>query len=579
MTAQHVHEPQVKSDAAPPVQEADSPVRRTRLWSWLSHKFPGLGKEFMPDLDEGSFLYMPSTMPHAAIGEALDVIQKQDMAIRSIPEIESVVGKIGRVESALDPAPISMVETVITYVPEYKTDPVTGERVTDPETGKPIRNWRPQIKNSGDIWKEIIKAAQLPGSTSAPKLQPIAARVVMLQSGMRAAMGVKIRGRSLEEVEKVGLDVERFLKEVPAVEASSVIADRVVGNPYLEIDIDRKAIARYGIKIQDVQDVIEIAIGGKRITTTVEGRERYPVRVRYQRELRDSLESLDKILVPGSEGVQVPLNLIATINFIRGPMTVKSEDTFLVSYVLFDKKPGTAEVDVVQAADNYLQHKISTGELKLPPGTSFTFAGSYESQVRSEKTLKVVIPLALVLIFVVLYFQFRSIPTSLNVFSGIFVAWSGGFMMLWLYSQPWFLDFNVFDVSMRELFQVRPYNLSVAVWVGFLALFGIASNDGVIYSTYLDQVFASRTFHSVAEIREATLDAGVKRVRPALMTTATAILALIPVMTSQGKGADVMVPMALPTFGGMAIDIITIFVVPTIYCLVKEAEFKRGMKV
>jgi len=577
--AQHVHEPQIKSDAAPPIPEADSPVRRTRLWSWLSHKFPGLGKEFMPDLDEGSFLYMPSTMPHAAIGEALDVIQKQDMAIRSIPEVESVVGKIGRVESALDPAPISMVETVINYVPEYKTDPVTGERVTDPETGKPIRNWRPQIKNSGDIWKEIVKAAQLPGSTSAPKLQPIAARVVMLQSGMRAAMGVKIRGRNLEEVEKVGLDVERFLKEVPSVEPSSVIADRVVGNPYLEIDIDRKAIARYGIRIQDVQDVIEIAIGGKRITTTVEGRERYPVRVRYQRELRDSLESLDKILVPGNEGVQVPLNLVATINFVRGPMTVKSEDTFLVSYVLFDKKPGSAEVDTVQAADNYLQHKLSTGELKLPPGTSVTFAGSYESQVRSEKTLRIVIPVALVLIFVVLYFQFRSIPTSLNVFSGIFVAWSGGFMMIWLYSQPWFLDFNVFDVSMRELFQVRSYNLSVAVWVGFLALFGIASNDGVIYSTYLDQVFASRKFHSVAEIREATLDAGEKRVRPALMTTATTILALIPVMTSQGKGADVMVPMALPTFGGMAIDIITIFVVPTIYSLVKEIEFKRGMKV
>jgi Cu(I)/Ag(I) efflux system membrane protein CusA/SilA len=579
VTAQHVHEPQVKSDVAPPIPEADSPVRRTRVWSWLSHKFPGLGKEFMPDLDEGSFLYMPSTMPHAAIGEALDVIQKQDMAIRSIPEVESVVGKIGRVESALDPAPISMVETVITYVPEYKTDPVTGERVTDPETGKPIRNWRPQIKSSGDIWKEIVKVAQLPGSTSAPKLQPIAARVVMLQSGMRAAMGVKIRGRNLEEVEKVGLDVERFLKEVPSVEPSSVIADRVVGNPYLEIDIDRKAIARYGIRIQDVQDVIEIAIGGKRITTTVEGRERYPVRVRYQRELRDSLEALDKILVPGNEGVHIPLNLVATINFVRGPMTVKSEDTFLVSYVLFDKKPGSAEVDTVQAADNYLQHKLSTGELKLPPGTSFTFAGSYESQVRSEKTLRVVIPVALVLIFIVLYFQFRSIPTSLNVFSGIFVAWSGGFMMIWLYSQPWFLDFNVFDVSMRELFQVRSYNLSVAVWVGFLALFGIASNDGVIYSTYLDQVFKSRTFHSVAEIREATLDAGEKRVRPALMTTATTILALIPVMTSQGKGADVMVPMALPTFGGMAIDIITIFVVPTIYSLVKEVEFKRGMKI
>jgi Cu(I)/Ag(I) efflux system membrane protein CusA/SilA len=520
---------------------------------------------------------MPTTMPHASVGEALDVISKQDMAIRSVPEVSSVVGKIGRVESALDPAPLSMVETVINYVPEYKVDPLTGQRVIDPKTGKPIRNWRPNIKSPDDIWKDILKAAKLPGSTSAPKLQPIAARIVMLQSGMRAAMGVKVRGKSLEEVEKVGLEIEKFLKEVPSVEPASVIADRVMGNPYLEIDIDRKAIARYGIQIQDVQDVIEIAIGGKRITTTVEGRERYPVRIRYQRELRDSLEALDKILVPGNGGVQIPLNLVAKIRYVRGPMTIKSEDTFLVSYVLFDKKPGKAEVDVVVAADNFLKHKIETGELKLPPGSSFVFAGSYESQVRSEQTLKIVIPVALLLIFMVLYFQFHSVPTSLNVFSGIFVAWSGGFMMLWLYAQPWFLDFSVFGVNMRDLFQVRPYNLSVAVWVGFLALFGIATNDGVIYSTYLDQVFAQHSFRSIEEIREATVEAGLKRVRPALMTTACTILALIPVLTSHGKGADVMVPMALPGFGGMCIDIITIFVVPTIYCLMKEIQFKRKL--
>jgi copper/silver efflux system protein len=573
--AHSVHQPADATAGNQPDVPRRDIVRHTWLWTKLSHTFPGLGKEFMPDLDEGSFLYMPTTMPHAAIGEALDVIQKQDLAIRSVPEVESVVGKIGRVESALDPAPISMVETVITYLPEYKIDPLTGQRAVDPATGKPVRNWRPNIKSPTDIWKEILKAAQIPGSTSAPKLQPIAARIVMLQSGMRAAMGVKIRGKNLDEVEKVGYEIERYLKEVPSVEPASVIADRVVGNPYLEIDIDRKAIARYGIRIQDVQDVIEIAIGGKRITTTVEGRERYPVRVRYQRELRDSLEALDKILVPGNEGVQVPLNLVSTINFTRGPMTIKSEDTFLVSYVLFDKKPGVAEVDVVQAADNYLKHKMAKGELKLPPGTSFVFAGSYENQVRSEQTLRIVIPVALLLIFLVLYFQFHSVPTSLNVFSGIFVAWSGGFIMLWLYAQPWFLNFHIFGVDMRELFQVRPYNLSVAVWVGFLALFGIATNDGVIYSTYLDQVFKEHTFRSVAELRDATVEAGIKRVRPALMTTACTILALIPVLTSQGKGADVMVPMALPSFGGMTIDIITIFVVPNIYCLFKEIEFKR----
>lgn len=574
LTAQHVDDSSPKSDSTSPASGQGSRVRVTWLWSMLSHTFPGLGKELMPSLDEGSFLFMPTTMPHASIGEALDVIHKQDLAIRSIPEVESVVGKIGRVESALDPAPLSMVETVITYLPEYKVDQATGLRILDPETGKPSRNWRPQIKSPDDIWREIVKVAQLPGSTSAPKLQPIAARIVMLQSGMRAAMGVKIRGKSLEEVERVGLEVERLLKEVPLVEPASVIADRVVGNPYLEIDIDRRAIARYGIRIQDVQDVIEIAIGGKRITTTVEGRERYPVRVRYQRELRDSLEVIGKILVSGQDGVQVPINLVAAIRYTRGPMMIKSEDTFLVSYVLFDKRPGAAEVDVVTAADNYLKHKMETGELKIPAGTSFGFAGSYESQIRSEKILRALIPLALLLIFLILYFQFRSVATSLNVFSGIFVAWSGGFMMLWLYSQPWFLDFTVFGANMRDLFQVRPYNLSVAVWVGFLALFGIATNDGVIYSTYLDQVFAQYEFSSIEEIREATLEAGEKRVRPALMTTATTILALIPVLTSQGKGTDVMVPMALPSFGGMCIDIITIFVVPTIYCLVKEMQFK-----
>ncbi|MGB9617204.1 MAG: efflux RND transporter permease subunit, partial [Desulfomonilaceae bacterium] len=570
----HTHLESVKGPPQPQVL-GTSLVRSNWVWSKLSHAFPGLGKEFMPDLDEGAFLFMPTTMPHASIGEALDVLQKQDMAIRSIPEVESVVGKIGRVESALDPAPISMIETLITYLPEYKIDPLTGDRVVDPHVGKPIRNWRPEIKSPADIWKEIVKAAKIPGTTSAPRLQPIAARIVMLQSGMRAAMGVKIRGKDLAEIEQVGFQIEKLLKEVPTVESSSVVADRVIGSPYLEIDIDRKAVSRYGIKIQDVQDVIEIAIGGKRITTTVEGRERYPVRIRYQRELRDSIEALGNILVPGHDGVQIPLSLLSTIRYAPGPMTIKSEDTFLVNYVLFDKKAGAAEVDVVRAAENYLKSKIHSGELLIPPGTSFTFAGSYENQVRSEKTLRVVIPLSLLLIFMVLYFQFRSIPTSLNVFSGIFVAWSGGFMMLWLYGQPWFLNFDVFGVSMRELFQVRPYNLSVAVWVGFLALFGIATNDGVIYSTYLDQVFARHTFHSVAEMREATVEAGMKRVRPALMTTATTILALIPVLTSQGKGADVMVPMALPSFGGMCIDMITIFVVPNIYCLVKELEFKR----
>ncbi len=540
-----------------------------RIWpmSALNHVFPGLGKEFMPPLDEGSYLYMPTTMPHASIGEVLDVLQKQDTRISQIPEVESVVGKLGRVDSPLDPAPISMIETIISYKPEY------GEK--DPKTGKRPRLWRDHIKNPDDIWKEILKAGEVPGTTSAPKLQPIAARIVMLQSGMRAPMGVKILGQNLEELEDVGFQIEKFLKEVPGVEASAVIADRIVGKPYVEFYIDREKIARYGVNIQDVQNVIEIAIGGMKLTTTVEGRERYPVRVRYPRELRDSLEELQEVLIPTKAGAQIPLSQVATLKFVRGPQVIKSEDTFLVGYVLFDKKPDIAEVDVVNAAQNYLQSKIDSGELVLPPGTSYKFAGSYENQVRSEKKLAVVLPLSLFIIFLILYFQFKRVSTTFLVFSGIIVAFCGGFILIWLYAQNWFLQLPFFGDYFRQLFNVQTYNLSVAVWVGFLALFGIASDNGVVMATYLDQRFRERKPRTVKEIREATLFAGNRRLRPCLMTTATTILALLPILTSGGRGADVMIPMALPSVGGMMVALITLFIVPVGYCWLKERELTR----
>jgi Cu(I)/Ag(I) efflux system membrane protein CusA/SilA len=568
------------------------PVSKTRPIQYLAHKFPGLGKEFMPPLDEGSFLWMPTTMTHASIGEALDILKKQDMAFQSIPEIESVVGKLGRAETPLDPAPISMIETVINYRPEYKTDKAgrrmrfrydeemgefvrdeNGELIPD-SSGRPYRYWRDHIKGPDDIWKEITKAAKIPGTTSAPRLQPIAARIVMLQSGMRAPMGVKVKGPSLELIESVGLQIERFLKEVPSVEASAVVADRIVGKPYLEIVPDRTALARYGVPMRKFQDVVEVAIGGRKITTTVEGRERFAVRVRYQRELRDSIEALDKILVPGAGGTQIPIMELGEIRYVRGPQVIKSEDTFLVGYVVFDMKSGHAEVDVVEQCQAYLQEKIDSGEFALPPGVSYVFAGSYENQLRAAKTLSIILPLALFVIFMIIYFQFRSVSTTLLVFSGIFVAWCGGFLLIWLYGQPWFLSFSVFGVSMRALFQIHTINMSVAVWVGFLALFGIATDNGVIQSTYLSQVFRERKPQSIKDVREATIVAAQRRVRPCLMTSATTILALIPVLTSVGRGSDVMVPMAIPSFGGMLVVVISIFVVPVLYCAIEEFKLK-----
>jgi len=606
-------------------------LRTWRPISILAHKFPGLGKEFMPPLDEGSYLYMPSAMPHASIGETLDILQKQDMAFRAIPEVESAVGKLGRAESPLDPAPVPMIETLITYKPEYLADrdghrmsfsfdPATndffraedgstvpaadgqpylvdgrflrdesGSLIPDPH-GRPFRLWRPAldpalnegreawagVRSPQDIWDEIVRAGQVPGSTSAPKLQPIATRLVMLQSGMRAPMGLKVRGPSLEVIEQAGLELERVLKEVPMIEPATVIADRIVGKPYLEISPDRMALARYGIKIEEFQDVLEVAVGGKRVTQTVEGRGRYPVRVRYLRELRDSPEALGRVLIPAMGGAQVPLQQLAEIHYVRGPEMIKSEGTFLVGYVLFDKKPQYAEVDVVEQARAYLERKLADGGVQLPTGVSYTFAGSYENQIRASRKLAVVVPLALFIIFLILYFQFRDYALSFFIFTGIFIAWSGGFLLIWLYAQDWFLNFSLLGVNLRELFQVHPVNLSVAIWVGFLALFGVATDDGVVMCTYLTQRFRGFTPANRGEIRGATVEAGVRRIRPCMMTTATTILALIPVLTSSGRGADIMIPMALPLFGGMVLEVMTTLVAPVLYCSLMEFRFRRS---
>ncbi len=534
----------------------------------LTHALPGFGREYMPPFDEGSYLYMPTTMPHASIGEVRAMLSEMDAAIARIPEVDRVVGKLGRVDSALDPAPVSMIETVVTYQPEYRTEP-NGERV---------RQWRDHIRSPRDIWDEIVAAARRPGVTSAPTLMPISARLVMLQSGMRAPMGIKVHGPSLEAIEAFGLELEELLRQVPAVRPETVFADRVVGKPYLEIDLDREAIGRYGLGIVDVQNVLQVALGGMTLTKTVEGRERYPVRVRYMREERDSIEALGRVLVATPSGEPIPLSQLAEIEYVRGPQMIKSEDTFLTSYVLFDRQPSVAEVETVEQAQGFIQSQIESGKLVVPAGVSFEFSGSYESQLRSEKRLAVLIPVALSLVFILLYLQFHRVATSAIIYCGVAVAVCGGFSLLWLYGQPWFLDFELLGTSMRDLFQVHTVNLSVAVWIGFIALVGVATDDGVVMSTYLEQRLKQDPPRSVEQVRERTLEAGSRRVRPCLMTTATTILALLPVISSQGRGSDIMVPMALPSVGGMAIELLTLFVVPVLYCALEERKLVAGLR-
>ncbi|WP_163518198.1 efflux RND transporter permease subunit, partial [Gelidibacter japonicus] len=288
---------------------------------------------------------------------------------------------------------------------------------------------------------------------------------------------------------------------------------------------------------------------------------------------------LKNIYVPVEKGNPVPLGELVEIRYEQGPQMIKSEDTFLVGYVLFDKLEGYAEVNVVENAQALIQKKIENGELTVPKGINYQFTGTYENQLRAEKTLSVIVPLALGIIFLILYFQFRSVFTSLIVFSGITVAFAGGFLLIWFYGQDWFLNFTFFGENLREMFQMHPINLSVAVWVGFIALFGIATDDGVVMATYLTQTFDKNDPEDVKEIRASVVEAGNKRIRPALMTTATTILALLPVLTSTGRGSDIMIPMAIPSFGGMLIALITLFVVPVLFSWRREAKLKRRLRI
>ncbi|MFC4675042.1 efflux RND transporter permease subunit [Dysgonomonas termitidis] len=580
--------------------------RQTGFWQASADKFPGIGEEFMPSLNEGSFLLMPTSMPHTGIEQNLSYIETLDKRISNIPEVEITVGKWGRVNSALDPAPAQMFENTINYRPEYILDenghrqrfkvngkgefllingstynPEDGFRLIPADSlvidknGDYFRQWRPQIKKTDDIWQEIVNVSHMPGLTSSPKLQPIEARLVMLSTGMRAPMGIKVSGPDLESIEKGGKALETALKDIPSILPSTVFYDRAVGAPYIEIKLNRQNMARYGITVADLQEVISAAVGGMPLTTTVEGRERFPVRLRYPRELRENPEELSRLIIPTATGAQIPLGEVADIEYTKGAQMIQSENTFLLGYVIFDKVSGKAEVEVVKEADKILNEKIASGEIQLPKGVSYKFAGNYEQQERAANRLLIVIPLSLLAILLILYFQFKTVTASLIHFSGVIVAFAGGFILLWFYGEPWFMNFSIGGNNLRDMFQMHPINLSIAVWVGFIALFGIATNDGVLMGTYIHDTFLKKNPHTKDEIREAVVSAGLRRVRPAAMTTATALIALLPVLTSTGKGADIMIPMAIPTFGGMLIQSMTMFVVPVFQCWWREWAIRK----
>jgi len=518
---------------------------------------PGIGREFMPPLDEGSFLYMPSLLPQGSLSQAIQVNSTQDLAIASVPEVESVVGKVGRAESALDPAPIGMMESIIILKPEeeWRTRPV--ERFFSDWPGflrQPLSRVWPEERRitKGEILSELQERTAIPGVLPT-FLQPIQTRLVMLQTGFRAMMGVKIFGSDLREIERIGLQIEQLLREVPG--ATDIVADRIVGKPYIQIEIDRDRIGRYGVNIRDVQDVIEVALGGMNLMESVEGRERYPIRVRLARDFREDTEAIERISVPTSSGAQVPLAQLASITTVLGPQEIKGERGLLVGYVTMNTRDRD-EVSVVNDAEALLQQAVADGRLSLPAGYYWEWSGQFENQVRATARMRILVPVTLFIMFVMLYLGFTRWWVAPVIFFGVLVSASGGFVMLALWGA----------------------NLSVAVWVGFLVLFGVVDDDGVVIATYLEGTFKDRAFASIAEIRAAVLDAGLKRIRPCLMTIATTVFGLMPIFWATGRGSDVMQPMAIPSVGGMAVSVITLFIVPCVFCAVEEWKWKRARR-
>jgi Cu(I)/Ag(I) efflux system membrane protein CusA/SilA len=492
-----------------------------------------LGSEFMPVLNEGSLLYMPATLPALSVTKSAELLQIQDKILKSFPEVELVFGKAGRAGTATDPAPFEMSETVINLKPESE--------------------WRPGM-TVDKLIAEIDKAMQIPGVSNAWTM-PIKARIDMLATGIRTPIGIKVFGKNLGDIEKLAREIETVVKAVPGT--TSAYAERVTGGYYLDIEPDRMALARYGLSVGDLQDVIGTALGGEMVTTTVEGLERYGVSVRYPRELRqDPLAIATQVLVPIMNGGMIPLGQVASVKTVKAPPSIRTENALLAAYIFVDIRDRDIGGYVADA------QKAVREQVKFPPGYYATWSGQFEYMERAKQKLKVVVPLTLLTIFLLLYLNFRRLTETLIVMLSVPFSLVGGVWLMWL------LD----------------YNLSVAVAVGFIALAGVAAETGVVMLIYLDhaweEIRAKRAAKGgkagIADLYAAVMEGAVERVRPKMMTVVAIMAGLLPIMWGSGTGSEVMRRIAAPMVGGMVSStVLTLIVIPAIYALVKESFIRR----
>lgn len=490
------------------------------------YAYTQLGREFMPSLNEGEILYMPVTTTDVSMTKARELLAYTDRQLKKHPLVQDAVGKLGRADTAIDPAPISMFETVIKLIPKDQ--------------------W-PSGMSIYDIIQELDKAMQVPGLVNS-WLFPIENRISMISSGIKTQVGVKIFGPDLETLEilasKIGTELEK-------IEGSTgVYAQQITGKPYIEFDIDRVAASRYGINTGTINRTLQTAVGGMTIGQFYDGRQRYPIRVRYKKELRDRIDDLKKVLVPSPLGQHIPLDQLARVNIVTGPAMIQSENGMLRSVVLLN----VTNRDLLGFVEE-AQGKISK-KVNLPEGYSLQWAGQYESQVRSTNRLMLLVPIALFINLIIIYLGIRNLRNAAIIFSAVPIAFSGGLILLWL----------------------GGFNASVAVWVGFIALFGIAVDDGVVMMTYLQKAIRIHKPTDWVGLKDCILEAGTRRIRPLVMTTTTTIVALVPIMWSTSTGSEVMKPMAIPALGGMMVEFITLFAVPIVYSYFEQKNISKGEK-
>ena len=488
-----------------------------------------LGSQFMPPLFEGSSLYMPTALPGISITQASQLLQEQDRVLRSFPEVESVFGTVGRSDSATDNAPLDMYDTTVML--------------------KPREKWRPGMtyeKLIGEMDAEL----QFPGLTNTWTM-PVQNRLDMALTGIKTPTGIKLQGTSLEQIQQFGAQVQQILSGLPQVR--SVFAERVSQGFYVNVDVNRPEAAKYGLTIADVQQAVESGIGGMNVAENIEGRRRYPMNVRYQRDFRDNPEELSRVLIATPSGAQIPISEVAKISFSRGPAMIRDEDGQLTGYIYLDLNT-TDYSGFVNQATRMLREK-----LQLPAGYTYQWSGEYEFQLRAKERLKIILPVVFFVIFMLLYMIFHSVTEALVLIFPTFYAMTGGLIL------QWFLD----------------YNFSVAVWVGYIALFGIAVETGVVMVVYLheslDKRMVSGRVLTDADIHEAAIEGAVQRLRPKLMTVSAVLASLIPILWATGIGSDVMKPIAAPIVGGMITSTIHVLIlVPVFFVLMKERSLRRG---